>query len=76
MAKDNKSTEEKDGVPVERASSTRPDFSIPPARKRLPQELQDTLNDEEKLWEVLYDGGYVSFPPLVINSPPQYRSPH
>ncbi|KAH6857362.1 hypothetical protein J4E91_006207 [Alternaria rosae] len=56
MAKDsNKKIEEVDGVPAERQGA-RPDFSIPPPRKQLPKELQDTLNDEEKLWEVLYDG--------------------
>ncbi|KAF1946932.1 hypothetical protein EJ02DRAFT_450266 [Clathrospora elynae] len=55
MTKDDKSTEEVDGVPVER-NGTRPDFSVLPARKKLPKEIQDTLNDEEKLWEVLYDG--------------------
>ena len=59
MAKDsNKKIDEVDGVPVERQGA-RPDFSIPPPRKQLPKELQDTLNDEEKLWEVLYDGEYV-----------------
>lgn len=59
MAKDsNKKIEEVDGVPIERQGA-RPDFSIPPPRKQLPKELQDTLNDEEKLWEVLYDGEYV-----------------
>ena len=64
MAKDdNKKIVEVDGVPVER-QGTRPDFSIPPARKQLPRELQDTLNDEEKLWEVLYDGEYVLIPRL------------
>ncbi|CAN9079303.1 unnamed protein product [Alternaria alternata] len=56
MAKDdNKKIVEVDGVPVER-QGTRPDFSIPPARKQLPKELQDTLNDDEKMWDVLYDG--------------------
>ncbi|KAH3956010.1 hypothetical protein HBI56_163880 [Parastagonospora nodorum] len=34
----------------------RPDFSTLPPRKQLPKELQDTLNDDEKLWEVLYEG--------------------
>jgi hypothetical protein len=59
MAKDNnKSLEEVNGVPAER-QGTRPDFSTPPPRKQLPKEIQDTLNDEEKLWEVLYDGEYV-----------------
>lgn len=57
MAKDNKSTstDEFADIPHERKEA-RPDFSAPPPRKRLPQELQDTLNDEEKLWEVLYEG--------------------
>ncbi|EOA83725.1 hypothetical protein ACJQWK_01178 [Exserohilum turcicum] len=56
MAKDsNKKVDEVDGVPVER-QGTRPDFSVPPPRKRLPKELQDTLNDEDKMWDVLYDG--------------------
>lgn len=59
MAKDsNKKVDEVDGVPVER-QGTRPDFSVPPPRKRLPKELQDTLNDEDKMWDVLYDGEYV-----------------
>jgi len=55
MAKDNGRKEEFEDVPHERAD-TRPNLSVPPPRKRLPQELQDTLNDEEKLWEVLYEG--------------------
>jgi fission process protein 1 len=42
-------------IPHER-KDPRPDFSTPPARKSLPKELQDTLNDDEKLWEVLYEG--------------------
>lgn len=59
MAKDDKRpVEEVDGVPHER-EGTRPDFSTPPQRKRLPKELQDTLDNEEKLWEVLYEGTYV-----------------
>jgi fission process protein 1 len=58
MAKDDKRIEEVGGVPAER-QGTRPDFSTPPPRKQLPKELQEALNDEEKLWEVLYDGGYV-----------------
>jgi fission process protein 1 len=44
-----------DDIPHER-KGPRPDFSTPPARKQLPKELQDTLNDDEKLWEVLYEG--------------------
>lgn len=57
MAKDDKS--EVDGVPHERQGA-RPDFSVPPARKKLPKEIQDTLNNEEKLWEILYEGKYVT----------------
>lgn len=57
MTKDDRRIEE-DDVPHER-QGTRPDFSIPPPRKQLPKELQDTLNNEEKLWEVLYEGKYV-----------------
>jgi hypothetical protein len=56
MAKGNKSEE----VPVERTGSP-PDFSIPPARKKLPKELQDTLDSEEKMWETMYEGKYVHY---------------
>lgn len=55
MAKDDKNVDKFDDIPHERTES-RPDFSTPPPRKRLPKELQDTLNDDEKLWEVLYEG--------------------
>lgn len=55
MAKDNTPKDEFGDVPHERKDA-RPDFSTPPPRKRLPKDLQDTLNDEEKLWEVLYEG--------------------
>lgn len=55
MAKDNKSTDEVNGVLPERQGA-RPDFTVPPPRKQLPKELQDTLDNDEKLWEVLYDG--------------------
>jgi fission process protein 1 len=52
MAKDDKKVEE-----VERErEGTRPDFSIPPPRKVLPKNLQDTLDSEEKMWEIMYDG--------------------
>lgn len=37
-------------------SGPRPDFSKPLPRKSLPPSLQDTLDNEEKLWETLYDG--------------------
>ncbi|KAF2705563.1 hypothetical protein K504DRAFT_460286 [Pleomassaria siparia CBS 279.74] len=52
MAKDDKKVEE---VPRER-EGTRPDFSIPPARKKLPKDIQDTLDSEEKMWETMYEG--------------------
>ena len=55
MAKDDKKAVEVDNIPQER-TGTRPDPAVLPARKRLPKELQDTLDNEEKLWEVLYDG--------------------
>jgi hypothetical protein len=58
MAKDNKT----EVVPVERTGPT-PDFSIPPARKKLPKELQDTLDSEEKMWETMYEGKYVHHKP-------------
>jgi fission process protein 1 len=55
MAKDDKIIDKFEDIPHER-KDPRPDFSTPPARKQLPKELQDTLNDDEKLWEVLYEG--------------------
>ncbi len=55
MAKQDKKIAEVDNVPGER-EGPRPDFSVPPPRKKLPKELQDTLDNEEKLWEVLYEG--------------------
>ncbi|OCK93322.1 uncharacterized protein K441DRAFT_661615 [Cenococcum geophilum 1.58] len=44
-----------DNIPHEREGQ-HPDFSEPPARKKLPKELQDTLDNEEKLWAALYEG--------------------
>lgn len=65
MAKDDKKIEEVDGVARER-EGTRPDFSTPPQRKKLPKELQDTLDNDEKMWEIMYDGRYVqSQAPLI-----------
>ncbi|KAI0584959.1 MTP18 multi-domain protein [Pyrenophora tritici-repentis] len=56
MAKDDtRKVGEIDGVPAER-KGVRPDFSTPPPRKALPKEIQDTLNDDEKMWEIVYDG--------------------
>jgi fission process protein 1 len=42
-------------VPHERTEE-RPDFSTPPPAKKLPKSLQDTLDNDEKLWDALYDG--------------------
>jgi len=58
MAKDDKKIDEVDGVARER-EGTRPDFSVPPPRKKLPKDIQATLDDEEKMWEVMYEGRYV-----------------
>lgn len=55
MAKDDKRPGEADDVPRE-CKEPRPDFSTLPARKQLPKGLQATLDDDEKLWEVLYEG--------------------
>jgi fission process protein 1 len=43
-------------IPRERSDQPRPDFSKPLPRKRLPAALQDTLDNEEKLWETMYEG--------------------
>lgn len=50
MAKDTDPT-----IPHER-SEPRPDFTQPLPRKKLPQELQSTLDNEEKFWDVLTTG--------------------
>jgi mitochondrial fission process protein 1 len=42
-------------IPHER-TEPRPDFSKPLPKSKLPQSLQDTLNNEEKLWDILYEG--------------------
>jgi fission process protein 1 len=56
MAKDNKTLVDKfEDIPHER-KDPRPDFSTPPPRKQLPKQLKDTLNDDEQLWDVLYEG--------------------
>jgi len=44
-----------DDIPQTR-TDPRPDFSKPLPRKSLPASIQATLNDDEKLWETLYDG--------------------
>ena len=43
-----------DDIPHSR-KEPRPDFSKPIPRKKLPKEIQDTLDDEQKLWEALSD---------------------
>ncbi|KAI5199502.1 hypothetical protein AUEXF2481DRAFT_24911 [Aureobasidium subglaciale EXF-2481] len=53
--KDNSKILDFNDVPRER-SEPRPDFSKPLPRKRLPAALQDTLDNEEKLWETMYEG--------------------
>jgi hypothetical protein len=42
-------------VPHERKEE-RPDFSVPPPPKKLPKELQDNLDNDEKLLDMIYDG--------------------
>lgn len=34
----------------------RPDFSQPPPPAKLPKALEETLNDDEKLWSAMYEG--------------------
>jgi len=48
MAKDAGKEANKDGV-------DKPDASKLPAFKKLPKEIQETLDNEEKMWEVLYE---------------------
>ncbi|KAF1982644.1 hypothetical protein K402DRAFT_397368 [Aulographum hederae CBS 113979] len=50
MAKD----EDKKEIPHVR-DEPRPDFSVPPPGKKLPKSIQDTLDNEEKLWGTYYD---------------------
>lgn len=51
MAKDHNN----DDIPRTR-TEPRPDFSKPLPRSKLPLELQETLDNEEKLWSTVYDG--------------------
>lgn len=38
-------------------NETRPDFSTnPPPKRNVPKSIQDTLDNDEKLWELLYEG--------------------
>ncbi|KAI4793993.1 hypothetical protein E4T45_12461 [Aureobasidium sp. EXF-8846] len=52
----NNKTIDFEDIPRERSDQPRPDFSKPLPRKRLPAALQDTLDNEEKLWETMYEG--------------------
>jgi hypothetical protein len=72
MAKDDKKIDEVDGIPRER-EGTRPDFSVPPPRKKLPKDMQATLDNEEKMWEIMYDGRYVYT--LLVHVIHQHMSP-
>lgn len=47
--------DDKDDIPRVR-TEPRPDFSKPLPRKSLPESLQATLDNEEKLWETVYEG--------------------
>lgn len=62
MGKDDNKSTELDDIPHER-SEPRPDFSVPPPRKKLPKSIQDTLDNDEKLWETMYEGKSVLPPP-------------
>ena len=56
MAKNEKPVvEEVDGVERIRKEA-RPDFSLPPARKPLPKDIQTVLDNEETMWETISDG--------------------
>jgi hypothetical protein len=59
MAGKGNGTDKFEDIPHER-DGTRPDPEALPPRKKLPKELQATLDSEEKLWDALYEGKYVS----------------
>lgn len=50
------SNDKDDGEIPHVRSEPRPDFSKPLPRTKLPAALQDTLDNEEKLWDTLYEG--------------------
>ncbi|KAK4554453.1 hypothetical protein LTR86_008307 [Recurvomyces mirabilis] len=55
--KDNKSDDLDQFKSIEHErTEPRPDFSKPVPRKTLPKDLQDTMNDEERFWDVLSSG--------------------
>lgn len=46
---------------VHERAEPRPDFSGPLPRTKLPEAIQETLDDEEKLWATLYEGKLVVY---------------
>jgi len=38
----------------------RPDFSQPLPPAKLPKSIEETLNDDEKLWSAMYEGRYLT----------------
>lgn len=57
----NKSSDKDDpsqisSIPRERQGETRPDFSQPIPRKKLPKEIQDNLDHEDRFWDVISSG--------------------
>ncbi|KAK4498867.1 hypothetical protein PRZ48_009377 [Zasmidium cellare] len=55
MSSNDKNSSELDTIPHER-KEPRPDFSQPLPRKKLPADLQKTLDNEERFWDVLTTG--------------------
>lgn len=55
MAPSDKNDSEVDTIPHER-KEPRPDFSKPLPRKKLPADLQNTLDNEDRFWDVLTTG--------------------
>ncbi|KAH0555874.1 hypothetical protein GP486_006181 [Trichoglossum hirsutum] len=55
MAKKDKDKNPADGIPHIRPEK-RPDFSVPPPREKLPDELQRIVDDDDTLLERIYDG--------------------
>ncbi|KAL9064693.1 MAG: hypothetical protein Q9157_007740 [Trypethelium eluteriae] len=54
-----------EGARQRRASTEESKEPPVPAPKRLPKSIQDSLDNEEKLWEVMYEGKPVAHPRLV-----------
>ncbi|KAF2161864.1 hypothetical protein M409DRAFT_27593 [Zasmidium cellare ATCC 36951] len=55
MSSNDKNTSELDTIPHER-KEPRPDFTQPLPRKNLPADLQKTLDNEDRFWDVLTTG--------------------